>query len=190
MREMAEDMGVQFRHDCSIIPALPNEDNGGCANIISDGNGLKETLQFRLSPEQAAAVDFGADSVKEKIVQLAAQKIPTDESSTKLYHCGAGRSSYHITPYGRMQPCLITLRPSFDLIAEERLIFHSWKMLNGQVSIQEAEAEFPCNSCRNRKICTGCPSNFILETGEMALASSFYCDYAKHRREASLLVTE
>ncbi len=186
IRKIAEDMGLQFRHDCSIIPALPNEDNGGYTNIIKrDGkSSLKETLRFRLSPEQAASVDFGVDSVREKLVQLLAQNTLAEEFSRKLFHCGAGTSSYHITPYGTMQPCLITLWPSFPLIAGARRISNSWKTLCGKVAEQEAEADFLCNSCGERKICTGCPSSFILETGRLDKAASFYCDYVECRQKA------
>ncbi len=194
MRKIVEEAGMQFRYDCSIIPALPNEDNDGCANIISDGgaNALKETLRFRLSPEQAVVVDFSADNLKEKLLQLAAQETPTEEPTRKLYHCGAGRSSYHITPYGRMQPCLITLRPFIDFVVGERRVSDSWKTLREQVAEQKAEADFLCNSCQDKKICTGCPSSFILETGSLTKTASFYCNYAQCRRQMSenLLVAE
>lgn len=191
IRAMVEDMDLQFRHDCSIIPALPNEDNGGCTNIRNGGQDvLKELLRFRLNPEQAVAVDVSADRVKEKLRELAIQEAAPTELSKELYHCGAGRSSYHITPYGKMQPCVITLRPSVDLVAKMQSLLESWNSLHEKFTKQKAGADFPCNSCVDNRLCTGCPSTFILETGGMALASSFYCDYAKHRREASLLVTE
>ncbi|MCI5151469.1 MAG: radical SAM protein, partial [Candidatus Electrothrix sp. MAN1_4] len=111
MRSMAKEMDLQFRHDCSIIPALPHEDNKGRTNISdadAKGNSLKETLQFRLSPEQAVAIDLDVDRVEKKLRELMTQEAIAVEPSKKMYHCGAGRTSYHITPYGRIQTCIIT----------------------------------------------------------------------------------
>ncbi|MCI5119800.1 MAG: radical SAM protein [Candidatus Electrothrix sp. AUS4] len=184
---VAEEMGVQFRHDCSIIPVLPNEDNDSRTNINrKDRNkGLKENLQFRLTPEQAAAIDFGVARMGEKIKQLLAQETLLEAFSKKLYHCGAGRSSYHITPYGNMQPCIITLHSSYDIMAEGGTVIETWKKLSEQVVKKQAEAGFTCNRCGDRAICTGCPSSFILESEKLDKAAPFYCDYAKCRRQIS-----
>ncbi len=187
MRSMAKEKGLQFRHDCSIIPALPNEDNSGCTNIRDGGqNGLKETLRFRLDPEQAVAADLSADRVKEKLRELAIQEAAPAELSKKLYHCGAGRSSYHITPYGRMQPCIITLRPSVDLVAGVQSFLERWNLLHGKFTQQKAGADFPCNSCEDKRLCTGCPSGFVLETGSPENVPSFYCNYTECRINENL----
>ena len=203
IRKTAEDMGLQFRHDCSIIPALPHQDNkdNNNNNIRTDirdsgKNGLRETLRFRLDPEQAAAADISAPDVKEKLRELTMRQAASTELSKELYHelyhCGAGRSSYHITPYGEMQPCIITLRPSVDLVAGTQRFRESWNILHGEFTQQKAAADFLCNSCSTRKICTGCPSTFALETGYPEDIPPFYCQYTECRRQAveSLLVTE
>ena len=186
MRSMAKEKGLQFRHDCSIIPALPNEDNSGCTNIRDGGqNGLKETLRFRLDPEQAVAADLSADRVKEKLRELAIQEAAPAELSKKLYHCGAGRSSYHITPYGRMQPCIITLRPSVDCVTGSQDFVLCWKKLHEEFARQQATTDFSCTTCGDKKLCTGCPSGFVLEKGSPEDIPSFYCTYAACRRKQS-----
>ncbi|XOF33697.1 MAG: radical SAM protein [Candidatus Electrothrix sp. YB6] len=186
MRKIAGDLGLSFRHDCSVIPALPHEDNGSRINIRDTGkNGLRETLGFRLEPEQAAAVDFGAAEVKKKLQELTAEKGAAAEPSTKLYQCGAGQASYHITSYGRMQPCLITLRPSVDLVAGEQRIADGWNTLCAQVEEQTVTTDFPCIECKDSKLCTGCPSRFFRETGSPEEPPSFYCHYAACRRRGS-----
>ncbi len=186
MRSMAKEMGLQFRHDCSIIPALPNEDNSGCTNIRDGGqNGLKETLRFRLDPEQAVAADLSADRVKEKLRKLAIEAPFSVEPSKELYHCGAGRSSYHITPYGKMQPCIITLQPSVDCVTGLQDFMLSWKKLHEEFAQQKATKDFACNTCEDNRLCTGCPSGFVLEKGFPEDVPSFYCKYAACRRKQS-----
>ncbi|CAK8717292.1 hypothetical protein GCAAIG_06720 [Candidatus Electronema halotolerans] len=174
----AEEMGVQFRHDCSIIPALPNGDNGGRSNV---GDSLQDTLRFRLAPEQAADADLSIAKVREKLQEQIAEAASA-EPSNKLYRCGAGRSSCHITPYGVMQPCLITLRSAIDLQDASQTFQAAWKSINGTFPEQEARDGFPCNNCDDRNVCTGCPSNFALETDDAQQVPDFYCQYAVSRR--------
>ena len=177
--QQADEMGVQFRHDCSIIPALPNGDNGSRSNA---GDNLRDTLRFRLAPEQAAAADLSIGKVAEKLQERACITVPT-EPSTKLYRCGAGKSSCHITPYGKMQPCLITLQPSFDITGGKASFQAAWQSISRLTPEQEAGANFTCNSCKDRSLCTGCPSSFAAETGDAEQAADFYCQYAASRKE-------
>ncbi|MGX9727749.1 MAG: radical SAM/SPASM domain-containing protein [Candidatus Electronema sp. VV] len=177
--QRADDMGVQFRHDCSIIPALPNGDNGSRSNA---GDSLRDTLRFRLAPERAAAADFSIGKVAEKLQEricIAA----VAEPSTKLYRCGAGKSSCHITPYGKMQPCLITLQPSFDTTGGKESFQSAWQSISRLIPEQEAGADFLCNRCEGRSLCTGCPSSFAAEAGNAEQAVDFYCQYAASRRK-------
>ncbi|MCI5179489.1 MAG: radical SAM protein [Candidatus Electrothrix sp. AW3_4] len=196
MRSMAKEMGLQFRHDCSIIPALPNEDNSGRTNSSNDirctdvkENFLQETLRFRLSPEQAALIDVGADDVKKILHELTRQHDDftklSEKSSRKIYHCGAGRVSYHITPYGKIQPCIITLQPSVDCVAGSQDFVLCWKKLHEEFAQQKATKDFACNTCEDNRLCTGCPSGFVLEKGSPEDVPSFYCKYAACRRKQS-----
>jgi radical SAM protein with 4Fe4S-binding SPASM domain len=176
--QIAEEMGAQFRHDCSIIAALPNGDNGGCSNV---GESLRDTLRFRLAPEQAADADLSIIKVREKLQERIA-KAASAEPSNKLYRCGAGRSSCHITPYGMMQPCLITLHPAIDLQDSGQTFQAAWNRISRTFPEQEARKDFPCNDCEDRNACTGCPSNFALETGDAQQVPDFHCHYAAKRK--------
>ncbi len=169
--QQADEMDVQFRHDCSIIPALPNGDNGSRSNV---GDSLRDTLRFRLAPEQAAAADMSIAKVREKLEERVCIATPA-EPSTKLYRCGAGKSSCHITPYGKMQPCLITLQPSFDITDGKESFQAAWQSISKLIPEQEAGEGFPCNSCEAKSLCTGCPSKFAAETGNAGQIAFFYC---------------
>jgi radical SAM protein with 4Fe4S-binding SPASM domain len=179
--QMAEEMEVQFRHDCSIIPALSNGDNGGRSNV---GDSLQDTLRFRLDPDQAADADLSIAKVREKLQERIQENAETKlKSSDTLYHCGAGRSSCHITPYGRMQPCLITLQPAIDLQNGMQTFQAAWNSISKTFPEQEAREDFLCNGCEERSTCTGCPSNFAAETGDAQQVPVFYCQYAASRRK-------
>lgn len=174
--QRVEEMGLPFRHDCSVIPALANADNSGHSNV---GNTLHDTLRFRLAPEQAAAADLSIAQVREKLSGQAAASV---EPLRTLYGCGAGRCSCHVTPYGTMQPCLITIQPSSALLYSQPSFQQVWDCLSKLFTGQKAQPGFLCADCRDKMICTGCPSNFILETGSREQPASFYCQYASERR--------
>jgi radical SAM protein with 4Fe4S-binding SPASM domain len=181
IRRLVEDMGLQFRHGCSVIPALPNEDNDGGTNVVGFKNTLQDTLQFRLASERAAAVDLSVRKLRQKLREFALD-IGGEQLSNKLYHCGAGRASCHLTPYGKMQPCIQTSQPSGDITGREGFQL-GWERIGRQFTAQEAHAGYPCNSCPDKRICSGCPSSFVLETGFQEQVASFYCRYAACRRQ-------
>ena len=68
IRQMALDMGVQFRHDCSTHSAVLHDDNGGRSNICGGEGNLADILQYRILPEQAVAVDL---SIEDLVFKLA-----------------------------------------------------------------------------------------------------------------------
>lgn len=177
--QLAGEMGVQFRHDCSVTPALPNGDNGGRSNM---GDSLQDTLRFRLTPKQAADVDCSIVKVREKL-QEQLDKASAIEPSNKLYRCGAAKSSCHITPYGAMQPCLLTFQPAIDLQENGQTFQTVWKSISRTFPEQEAQEDFICKYCKDRNICTGCPSKFAIETGNKQQVPVYYCQYASSRQQ-------
>jgi radical SAM protein with 4Fe4S-binding SPASM domain len=186
----AEEMGVQFRHDCSLIPVLPHSDNGARANTHTEEPGkddLNAPLRFRLSPEQAAAADFSSEKVREKLQQVRTGETSTPaEQPPALYQCGAGRFSCHITPYGRVQPCIISVQSYADMT--EKLHFQdAWDTVGRALTAQEVREDFPCIDCQEHALCTGCPSAFLLETGDTQTPASFYCTYAGQRKKQTVV---
>lgn len=179
MRRMAEDRGLQFRHDCSLHAALPNEDNGGKSNI---GNDLHDPLQYRLPPEQAAAVDMSVNEVAVKLTKQV-QSAPLEKRSNKLYQCIAGKSAFHVTPYGRLQPCLMIVQ-TYGLTLGRNGIQGGWNGKLKKLTKCTATTSFPCNSCPDRgRICTICPGVFSLANGNPEEVDFFYCQYAEHRNK-------
>lgn len=177
MRRMAEDRGLQFRHDCSLHAALPNEDNGGKSNIGTD---LRDPLQYRLPPEQAASLDMSVEKLAARLTELAQTELP-EKRSDKLYQCSAGKSLYYISPYGQMRPCLMTTEVQSSLLGEKGLIT-SWNGAVKNIIDCTAAAAFPCIHCSDRRLCTVCPKLFSL-AGDSEQVETFYCQYAAQRRK-------
>ncbi len=90
MKAYAHDLGVSFRFD----PLL---------NARLDGS--KSPCHFRLSPEEVVRLDLNDEKrIKEwqKLYDKSKGLFPND----RLFLCGAGVSTFHIDPYGRMSVCI------------------------------------------------------------------------------------
>ncbi|MCI5141887.1 MAG: radical SAM protein [Candidatus Electrothrix sp. ATG1] len=188
IRQMALDMGVQFRHDCSTHSAALHDDNGGHSNLCGGEGTLADTLQYRLLPEQAAAIDLSVDKLAHELAE-AAEKACLQEATEQLYYCGAGKSSYHVTPYGKLQPCLIVQSHSSDVCSRGGLLT-GWNGVLQEFCFLKAPASYPCNNCHDSGICTACPGALVLASGCVDNVDSFYCQYAKHRRNNTVRAKE
>ncbi|MCI5224370.1 MAG: radical SAM protein [Candidatus Electrothrix sp. AR4] len=177
VREFSEGVGVPFRHDCSLHPALPNVDNAGRTNCASN---LSDPVRFRISPEQAAELDMRVNKLTFALTE-SIESSTIKKSSGVLYHCEAGKTSYHLDPYGQLQPCLIMF--SRGMMLGKEGVQAAWKIMRKEFSMCAAIESFPCDGCRNRDICTGCPSAFALETGSPNQVDTYYCQYAEYRRK-------
>ncbi|WP_446011510.1 radical SAM/SPASM domain-containing protein [Candidatus Electrothrix sp.] len=181
IRQLAEDMGLQFRHDCSLHAAVAHEDNGGCSNICDSEGSLSDTLQYRVLPEQAAAVDLSIDKLALELVEAAEKTCPS-EATYQLYYCGAGKSSYHVTPYGGLQPCLIVRTHSVN-ICDTGGLQGGWDGVLQNFTSCRASSSFSCNNCRSKNVCTACPAVFATMSGNPEQVDTFFCQYAKKRSE-------
>ena len=188
MRAMAERLGVGYYIDAAIFPCLPGKDNAARPNRVSDPRpasidvappSLAQPLELRLSPEAAVATQLEDDR---QAGELAGLYLRTrDYHDDHLYVCGAGRTTFHIDPYGQLQPC--TISRNIDHNVREKGFMSGW---NGPVAaIRELKSRdhLPCISCDKRGICAGCPAMFAAETGELDVRSTYLCDttHALHR---------
>lgn len=182
MRKLADMLELQFRHDCSLHVGVPIEENEGWANDYQGKkSSLRETLQFRLTPEKAAEIDLSND---ELAVLLQEQKSKPYPEECELYFCGAGKNYYHLTPYGQMQPCLIVLAPCVNDVCAQG-VRAGWESIVDNFSSKIAGPDFLCNNCTRKRCCTACPGVFSIATGNPEQVDEFYCRYAASRIKAN-----
>ena len=97
---LARAWGVKFRFDAALFPCL---------------DGDKGPLALRVAPEEAAAKEFAQpDRVREwrEYYERRKDMVLPD----LLYNCGAGVTGFHVDPYGKLQPCLMTRHYQYDLM--------------------------------------------------------------------------
>ena len=163
IRQMATNYGAEFRYDASIMPYL---------------NGGKRPLEFRLEPEEVAALEF-SDLEMGTQFQDFFRRSKAFVSSDKLYNCGTGLTSFYVDSYGILQPCLMVNSPSYDLTRGD--FSTGWMTVIHNIRDTCAGTEYECNDCEKKGLCGLCPGLFQLETGDPEVKSTYLCALGKHR---------
>lgn len=150
IKAYAEELGVPFRFDPMI--------NAGMA-------GGKEPIALRLSPEEVVALDMAdperMEEWREFCEKYVGERVLTDD----LYVCGAGLRSFHINAAGRMNICLLSRRPAYDL--RPGSFAEGWAVALPRERERRVSADYQCNSCELQSLCGQCPAWAEME-GEVA----------------------
>jgi len=167
MQSFASGLGVQFRFDPILNPAL---------------NGSARPVNLRLSPEEVVTIEK-ADPDR---ARLWPEKFRNNEvvpsSERQMYLCGAGKQGFHIDAAGRLCLCLASRQPSYDLLSGS--FQEGWEQFLPQEIGRLYSENFECLSCELRRVCAQCPALAELEHGETEKRVEFLCQVAKLRREA------
>lgn len=197
MQKIAKDMGVKFHYDTAVFPCLPHNDNGGQANkgpseVHIDLNTItKQTepaltrdapMDYRLSPDEVAAIDLADDKKKEEWLEYYERKLGVAKGNELLYTCGAGKSTFHIDPYGYLYACILSERNKYDLRSGSFL--DGWNGEINKINSVKARESYGCNDCDMRALCLGCPALFDLETGSPDVKSEHICKTTQTRYNA------
>ena len=166
IENMAKKYGVKFRFDAAIFPRL---------------DGDKGPLSLRVSPEEVVGKKF---SDEERAWEWKAffERMGGIPLQDTLYNCGAGLTSFHIDPYGWLQPCLMVTSPRHDLFRGN--FMEGWRNVISGVRERKAGAAFACNQCDKMTLCGFCPGFFKLENGAEDIRSEYLCALGRSRFEA------
>ena len=164
IKRMSEDYGVKFRFDAAIFPRF---------------NGDKTPLTLRVPPEEAIEKEF---SDKENVRQW--EKFHKRMHGRKLYdtmyHCGAGRASFHLDPYGNLSPCLMTTDIRYNI--KNNQFMAGWENNLSIIHDKKAEGDIlGCNECEKIHMCGFCPALFSLENGHEDMRSEYICSLGNER---------
>lgn len=165
MEQLAANLGVKFRFDCAVQPCM---------------NSDKSPLKYRIKPEEAIAIDFASQERQAQWLEQHKQK--GDFSPLKkLYECGAGRTGFHIDPYGNLMPCMTAVTYKYNLL--QGSFADGWNNFFPQEFLAKpAPQDFICTKCDNHSLCSFCPAVFYLENKSETERSEYMCQIGKLRR--------
>lgn len=163
IENMAKDHGVTFRCDAAISPCL---------------NGNSEPIRLRLNPREAVQIEFSSDDRARRWRDYfyRMQGLPETDA---LYNCGAGMMSFHVDPYGNLQPCLMVDDLKYSLCGGNFL--KGWRDVIPHLRDRKATPGYPCSRCEKRALCGSCPAFSRLENGAEDVCSEYLCAIGEHR---------
>lgn len=167
VKEFVEELGLgkYFRFDAILNPKL---------------DGSKEVCELRLTPEEIVSLDL----VNETRVQGFKRILERSENnpvSSYLYTCGAGLTSFHISPYGELCLCLLSRQPNYDL--RKGTFIKGWSEFLPKMRSQEIKVNYSCWRCNLRDLCGKCPGWAQLENKNPEKPVKFLCEIAHVRKE-------
>jgi radical SAM protein with 4Fe4S-binding SPASM domain len=167
MEEFARSLGLAFHYDSAINPRL---------------NGALSPTATRITPEEVVQIDRNDPRRAAEWRKLWEQieQAPIAVGDDHLFTCGAGLSSFHITPQGRLQVCELFPYPSFDLRKGSfKEGFSTFRALRDR----RYTTDSPCQGCKVNALCTKCPGFAYLEMGDPEAPVEWLCEIGHLRAE-------
>jgi radical SAM protein with 4Fe4S-binding SPASM domain len=164
LQKLADSWGLSFHFDAAIF-----------------GRFDKNTVPLELRVDPAMAVNFefknNKNSIKWQQLIRQSMSLPADDF---LFRCGAGVSTFHINPFGYLQPCLLVSWISYPL--KQGNFSHGWEWMAGELKKLSIPPDMKCANCPDRLLCGYCPAFFKLESGSCFTHSPYLCELGHYRR--------
>ncbi|MBN2585799.1 MAG: radical SAM protein [Candidatus Fermentibacteraceae bacterium] len=170
MAAIAADYGVPFRFDTLLNKGL---------------DGQEHPLGQRITVEETLALEAGNDQRRKGWLDLAERFSAPHQGGDLIYMCGAGTSTFHIDPAGRLSVCILSRQESYDLLSGTFL--EGWDSFLPKVISRKWSRDVPCRTCRLKSVCGQCPGWGYLEHGDPEARVEYLCSLAEARaRELGL----
>lgn len=169
---LAKRLDLFFRIDPVIRPKL---------------NGDKDTIEQRIDPNAAVAVEFADDWRAEQMIR----SYNTGRSSKRQtpYQCDVGVTKFHVDPEGMVRPCIMERKIAHSAV--EMGFKEAWRSTCDDIA-QLADVfspDSPCEECSDKPLCVYCPGMFYLENGSYSRPPSYICEIAALRKEKILSIS-
>lgn len=166
MRQLARNFEVDFRFDPII-------------NFRLDGN--DKPAEYRLTADDVLELDMN-DSKRANSFKKSIKKYYGKTNKPEyIYKCGAGANSFHVDPYGRLSPCIMSRYPSYDLLNGS--FSEGWLNFIPEVVSEKVTKVTKCTECEIIGICSLCPGISKMETGDPEGIVEYICNIAHKRVE-------
>lgn len=163
MKKFAKGFGKQFRFDTLICPEL---------------NGSLHGTKYRITPREIIDLDYlDPERWREWLSFDCREWGPVQ--SDRLYKCGGGLCSFHISSPGKLGLCVLDTNFRYDLIKGS--FQEGWEQFIPWVRKKIDQEHNKCSSCEIRAICNICPAWSTLETGSPEKPIDFLCQIAHFR---------
>ena len=94
----------------------------------------------------------------------------------RMFTCGAGKTSFSITPYGKMNFCLEIDYPKLDILSKGAEF--CWNGIKKKIDRLNGTKNFICKRCDLINYCGWCPGRSFAETGIFNRCSEYFKERA------------
>jgi len=162
LRALARKLGVTLHLDAGIDPTLAG-DWGPCG--------------LRAAPAVAVAEELADPARAESLWTLHERQIRSGANPAAT-PCGAGHSTFHLDPQGRLMPCMMVRDPIIQ--ASVQGFGAAWEELGRHPRVAFA-ADSPCRECQIQYLCTRCPARERVDADAPEPHACFDCELARLR---------
>jgi radical SAM protein with 4Fe4S-binding SPASM domain len=166
MQAFAAELDLPFRFDGCIHPAV---------------DGRRDPVSSRLEPADVVALDLGEPGRLREMAELHERFRGTPDPS-RVFNCGAGRNSFHVSPSGEYLPC--GSLHAFGADSRRTSLREFWHGHLEKVLSLEPERDSRCRRCSLQVLCGQCPAWSLMENGNLEDPVDFLCRVTTSRAEA------
>jgi len=163
MKALTEKLGMKFRYDSTLWPRL---------------DGTMENIQYQIPDNEILALDLEDPERLEGWLKTAESSKGQYLRAGKVFTCGAGYRSYHIDARGRINPCMMVRKPSYNVLS---MGFGSaWEKI-GEIRRLNRQSNTKCETCSVGALCTQCPGWSLAVYGDYETPVPAVCEIGQLR---------
>lgn len=164
MQALTEKFGLEFRYDSTLWPRL---------------DGSKANLQYQIGNQEILKLDLADPKRREAWEKTAMEYDGRLLRAENVFSCGAGERSFHIDSKGRLNPCMMVRRPSYDI--QQMGFSEAWKKL-GEIRHMKRKQKTACETCPAGTLCTHCPGWSLAFYGDYESIAQDICEMGNIRQ--------
>ncbi|NOY64971.1 MAG: radical SAM protein [Nitrospirae bacterium] len=170
LERIAEELGCHFRFDPLVHSRIDNRKHS-------------RPELYRISPEDVVRLDLAFPRRMQEYEQYCKKMVGKSMSHTdRLITCGAGRSSIHIMPDGRVLPCSMLINAAVSL--REKSLREIWQVDMENILNRKRNFSLLCDSCSLINLCEQCPGWSFVEYHRLDRKVQYLCRIARKRAES------
>jgi radical SAM protein with 4Fe4S-binding SPASM domain len=168
LRAFTESFGQSFGYTTSLSPRL----NGDCSS-----------LAYRIDPQDLKRVEETNLVANDDDLCMKEQEITRPESD-RLYRCGCGTNSIHISAWGELGTC--TLQYEHRVSLRTHSLQDAVAQVFGAIRSLRYLGDSPCRSCEIHRFCEKKPTDARWEQGTAEAPIPYDCEIALVRAEKAV----